>query len=211
MTGGLLLSYILLWIVIVVLVLIVVGMLRQIGQLQLQLKPQARVLLTDDGLPLAESAPSFQAREVQSGALVHFPSTDERGSVVIFVSPTCQPCQELVPDLGTFWSQQRTAYNFFVVCTGSLAQVREFVRLYGVAFPLLHDAESAISEAFQHRRTPYGYLIDEHGFVRMKGVINDAGMLQALVQMRGTRRDERAWQPASAIAEATDGAVRQKH
>lgn len=193
MSGIWLLSYLLLWALVAVLILLVVGMLRQIGQLQMKTDPEQGVLVTDDGLPLAEPAPAFEAREAFEDRVVSFPP-GRRKAVVIFLSTTCQPCYELVPHLNGFWEKERSSYEFYIICSGSREQVREFARLYNAVFPMVYDADGEIVQRFQHRRTPYAYLVDEHGIVRMKGVVNEEKTLRALIQLRGTRRDEEAWQ-----------------
>lgn len=200
MSGVWLHTYVLLWALVGMLLLLVVGMLRQIGELQLKANPTASVLVTDDGLPLAEAAPPFAAKEASGDSTVSFPP-QQRKAVVLFISPTCLPCQELVPALNVFWAKERAALAFYIVCSGDRGQVQEFMRLYEVQFPLIYDPTSAITELFQHHRTPYAYLVDEHGIVRIKGIVNDGSMLESLIQLRGTRRDEHAWQ----LAERSNG------
>ena len=70
MSGVWLASYIVLWVVVLVLAFLLAGALRQLGLMQLRLGDDPGVLITDTGLERGAKAPDFTAIESESGELV---------------------------------------------------------------------------------------------------------------------------------------------
>lgn len=58
-------------------------------------------------------------------------------------------------------------------CQDSLADVAEFIKLYGVEFPILKDIENKVADLFGAQRTPEVYLLDADNNIRYRGRIDD--------------------------------------
>lgn len=90
MTGGAwIISYVLLWVAVLVLGLAVVVLLRQIGVLHTRLRPLG-VHFAGEGPQTDAPAPAAQAFDFAAADL----------TLVVFTSPTCEICRTLVPALG---------------------------------------------------------------------------------------------------------------
>ena len=88
MTGGVwVVSYVLLWVTVLVLGVVVVALLRQIGVLHTRLRPLG-VHQAGEGLDRGEVAPPLPGRAYEGGV-----------TLVAFTSPTCTICRSLVPSL----------------------------------------------------------------------------------------------------------------
>lgn len=203
MSGIWVVSYVLLWGLVAVLIVLAIGLLKQLGEVQLTLGGRPSVLMTEDGVPLGEGAPRLATGPRELGP--NFPPEGQK-AVVLFLATTCSPCQKLVPALNDFWITEKRSLAIYTFCVGSREEVDEFGKQFSVRFPLIPDPDGVVAARFQHQRTPFGYLVDEGGIVRMKGVVNDRSMLAALAEGRGTARAEAAWKPATGVTdEATAG------
>jgi len=96
MSGLWLVSYIALWLLVIALTLIVLGLVRQLGLIHLRLGPEQNVLTTKEGLELGSPAPDFRATDIVQGKEITLADLKGRQSVLVFVSPSCSPCLELM-------------------------------------------------------------------------------------------------------------------
>ena len=96
-------SYGLLWVLLVLMALLLLSVLRQLGNIYLTLERQDAGVLPgiDAGLPIGESAPDVLLWDV-SEELHRL--TDYRGNalLLIFSFPDCGPCKQLIPELNVF-------------------------------------------------------------------------------------------------------------
>src|SRR5918999_4053412 len=90
-------SYAVLWILVVVLCVVVVALARQIGTLHMRLGPRGALEMDDEGPPLGE-APEPIDTVAADGATVTIGGPGE-GQLVMFVSPSCNMCREVLPAL----------------------------------------------------------------------------------------------------------------
>ena len=88
MEGIWLASYLLQWVLIGLLAFVVIGLMRQIGELRLRVGEEREV-----GIAVGSKAPLFQG-EGLNGAVDLETMVGER-LLVLFVHPTCPPCKEL--------------------------------------------------------------------------------------------------------------------
>src|ERR671919_441117 len=88
-------SYVLLWLLVVMLCVIVVALARQIGTLHLRLGPRGALEIDSEGPPLGEPLPFVDARGADGASLVL--GGPGRRRLVLFSSPTCIVCREVAP------------------------------------------------------------------------------------------------------------------
>ena len=82
-----------------------------------------------------------------------------------------------------------------VVCNGSETACEEFARQLRVVAPLVSDPTNAIALRYDVHITPFMYLVDESGLVRIRGVVNTWPQLEALLNEEGTFQGDRPWKP----------------
>ena len=80
MSGVWLASYLVLWLVVLVLAFLLAGSLRQLGLIQLRLGDDPGALITDSGLERGAQAPEFIAADSETGEPVSLSS--------------CRPCRD---------------------------------------------------------------------------------------------------------------------
>jgi len=101
--------------------------------------------------------------------------------MLVFVSPTCPVCKTLLPVIRSTRLAEHRWLDFVLASDGDLDTQRRFVaeqRLQG--FPYVVSAPLGI--AYQVGKLPYAVLIDEHGLLRARGLINSREHLESLLQ-----------------------------
>jgi methylamine dehydrogenase accessory protein MauD len=181
MNGIWLISYISLWILVVVLTIIVLGLVRQLGIIYLRLGPEQNLLATTEGLELGKPLPEFEANEFTHNRIFTAKDLEGRQSILVFVSPSCSPCKELMPHLIEFQKSWDGKINIVLFCQGEARPGIEFFSSYDLHSYLIIDQEGKLSETFHVRATPYAYSLDKDGIVQKRGIVNNRSGLEELL------------------------------
>lgn len=194
-------SYILLWLVVAATAFVMVGVLRQLGLIQLRLGPDSGALITPEGLERGIEAPNFETIELSTKRLVHLSDFRGRRVLLIFLSPTCSPCRELIPHLNEVALGYQDKVEVLAVCHGSESACAEFGRLYLLKPILLADPTNKIAAQYGTTITPFAFLVNEDGIILIRGVVNTLPQLEALLKEEGTFQGELPWQPVVTLAD----------
>ncbi len=96
---------------------------------------------------------------------------DYRGQVVLVNNwaTWCPPCRAEMPELEAFYQAHKSQdFTLIGISAGDTqAQVKSFIREYGLTFPMWIDLESAALSAFRNNSLPSSYVIDKTGTVRL--------------------------------------------
>jgi methylamine dehydrogenase accessory protein MauD len=184
-SGVWLASYVVLWVVVLLLAFLLAGALRQLGLLQLRLGDDPGALITDTGLERGAPAPDFTAVDAETGELVSLSDLPAVPRMVVFASPGCLSCRELIPGLNEV-RKTRGEFDFLVVCRGDLESCQAFGRMNGLEAPMVVDTTGQIERDYLVTLTPFAYLIDHGGRVVIRGVANDWRQLESLLEQEGT-------------------------
>ena len=184
MSGWWLASYAALWALVIVLGVLVVALARQVGTLHLRMGPRGALELDEEGPPLGETpqpvaATDLDGREVWIGG-------PGEGQLVVFVSPGCPVCREVLPGVP---AAARAGRLEPVVVTD--AEEPEAVATYaraGVGAPVV--AGPGLGERYGVPGTPYAIVIDPSGAVRAKGTVNNLEQVEGLVDTALRRVEE---------------------
>ncbi len=180
MEGIWLASYLLQWVFIGLLAFIVIGLMRQIGELRLRVGEEP-----DMGLAVGSQAPLFQG-EGLNGTVDLETMIGER-LLVLFVHPTCPPCKELFASLnGEADRIEAQDVILMLVSGGSREQNQEMVDEFKLSWPLVIQQEHEIADLYGSSWTPFGFVVDVEGNVAEKGVVNDVHVLGELLAKDAT-------------------------
>jgi methylamine dehydrogenase accessory protein MauD len=180
---ALLVSHLLLWLLVVVLAGVVLALTRQIGVLHDRVAP-AGALVGGETPRVGEAAPlmevdDFQGRPQRVGGREAF----GRSTLLLFVSPTCPVCKELLPVARRLSGAARASLRLVLASDGPRAEHEAFVRR-----ERLEDETYLLSTplglAFQVARLPHAVLIDAEGVVRARGLVNTREHLESLFEAR---------------------------
>jgi methylamine dehydrogenase accessory protein MauD len=172
-------------VLVLLLAFLLAGALRQLGLFQLRLGDDPGALITDSGLDRGATAPDFTALDSASGELVSLSDLPAVPRMLVFASPGCLSCRELIPGLNEV-RKTRGDFDFLVVCRGDLESCQAFGRMNRLEAPMVVDTTGQIEKDYLVTLTPFAYLIDHDGRVVIRGIANDWRQLESLLEQEGT-------------------------
>lgn len=178
---GLVVAFILLWILVAGLAVAVFALARQVGILYERIAPMG-ALMTDSGPSVGEAVRRFDVAALD-GRPVSIGAGGTRAQLLFFLSPTCPVCKKLLPILASVAAAERSWLDIILASDGDAAEHRAFVkqrRLDDFPYVLSRD----LGLAFRVSRLPYAALVDGAGVVRAKGLINNREQLESLFNAR---------------------------
>jgi methylamine dehydrogenase accessory protein MauD len=178
MTSILIASQIVSWLIIMGLGFAVLALARQVGVLHLRLAP-AGALMTGKGPAVGEAAPVMDVTTIDDAPLsIGKPRTRGRAQLLLFVSPHCPLCKDLIPVAKSFARHERLDIVF--VGDDELAEQRAMIAKMDMGgFPFVNG--SLVGRMFHVDRLPHAVLIGEGGIVLSKGLVNSREHLESLV------------------------------
>jgi methylamine dehydrogenase accessory protein MauD len=186
MSGVWLASYIVLWLLVLALAFLLAGALRQLGLLQLRLGDDPGALITDTGLERGTLAPDFTALDSESGELVTLSELAPIPRMIVFASPGCLSCRELIPGLNEVRKTRGGEFDFLVICRGDPESCQAFGRMNRLEAPMVVDTTGQIEKDYIVTLTPFAYLLDHERNVVIRGLANDWRQLESLLEQEGT-------------------------
>lgn len=187
MTSPLLLaSHVLLWLIVLLQAVVIVVLVRHVGLLHLRLGAQG-ALATSEGPTVGDEAPLFETVDV-TGRHVTSPWQRDKRSLLIFVSPNCGACTDLVPSIRAI---RRAEPEMTEILLFSDVGTSENLALAGrTGCPVIVDG--AIAADYGVEGSPYAIAIDTSGKVRAKGVVNHVEHLESLLDFLAADLDDLA-------------------
>jgi methylamine dehydrogenase accessory protein MauD len=173
MTPWWLLSYVALWLVVLVLGFLLLGALRVLGLLRWRLE-QLEVTTPSrtgrGGLRPGKKAPDFTLPSV-AGAEFSLHDFAGRRVFLVFTQSGCKPCQGVVPALNRL--QRGGEVQVLVVNNGDRETTRQWAGAARACFPVLVQEQFGVSRRYQMYATPFAFLIDERGVIASRGLVNN--------------------------------------
>lgn len=177
-------SYVVLWLLVVVLCVVVVALARQIGTLHLRLGPRGALEMDDEGPPLGEAPEPVDAADID-GRAVTIGGPGE-AQVLMFVSPGCMLCEQVLPSLPAI-ARDNDFAPYVLTDVDEIESQLTFgpKRLSARVVPA-----RAIASAYEVPGTPYIVVLDRFGVVRAKGTVNNLEQMEGLVDTGRSRARE---------------------
>ena len=113
--------------------------------------------------------------------------------VLVFASPGCLSCRELIPGLNEVRKTQKGEFDFLVICRGDVESCQGFGRINRLEATMLVDTNGQIEKDYQVTLTPFAYLLDHEGNVVIRGIANDWRQLESLLEQEGTLQTTQTW------------------
>jgi methylamine dehydrogenase accessory protein MauD len=171
-------SYIILWVVVLVQLLLTLSLARLIGQLTRRF-PAAGALTVDSGPELGQALGDFQGTTLRGEPLnLSFPRSHH--VFFFYLTPGCSTCDELMPVARVFFREiAGEAETVIVMVHGSGNLQQEYVEEQGLGhYRIL--AEEQLPKTWYVGGAPYGVWVDGEGVVRAKGLVNRREHLESL-------------------------------
>lgn len=183
-SGWWLVSYVVLWILVIALSLLVLALARQIGVLHMRLGPRGALEMDDEGPPLGEAPEPYAARALDGRDLVVGGPGDPQ--LLLFVSPDCPICKDVLPSVAPAARAARMVPIAIVDVEAPIA--REAYAHSSPGVPVVAAPEAAT--AYEVPGTPYAVILDAIGVVRAKGTVNSLEQLEGLVDTARRRVED---------------------
>lgn len=163
---GLIVSSVLLWTIVLFNLLLTIGLMRRANK---EARPQFPEYET---LPIGDTTPDFEA-ELLDGQTVTLANYAQRSLLMIFMSMTCAPCVEKLPqirDLATVTSQSGVWLLLIFRESGSV--VREFANEHSLNMPILIvPPPNQLWRKYKVPGTPFYYRLNEDNVIVEKGFL----------------------------------------
>ena len=181
MSGIWLVSYVVLWLLVLVLAFTGLAILRQLGLVYARTGGSLGALQTSDGLPLGATIPATDVLDVHGVAQPLAP-TKTPFKIVLLMSPTCEVCKPMIPSLPSFAAGVEHEAELLVVLNrsdgyASLATLGGERRIGGLRVAV----EPSLLDILEIPATPYAVVVDQAGQVASKGVVNNIVQLESVL------------------------------
>jgi methylamine dehydrogenase accessory protein MauD len=178
MIVALIVSQVLSWLLIAALAFALLALARQVGVLHTRIAP-AGALTTASGPAVGDIAPVLSLKTIDGAAVsVGKAAAAGRLQLLMFVSPMCPICKELIPVAKSFARREKLDVVF--VGDDALDDQREMIRDLGIAgLPFVNGPD--VGRAYVVDKLPHAVLLDHAGVVLSKGLVNSREHLESLV------------------------------
>jgi len=177
-TETLTVAVIVLGLVVAVLGIVVLALARQIGILHTRLAP-AGALMNTAGPEIGQAAPQLSVDTID-GSTLAIGGPGVQPLLLLFVSPTCPVCKELVPVARSLARREKLRL-VFASDGGDPQKHQDYIERMGIgAYPYVVSAELGLRLAVD--KLPHAALIDRDGMLRSRGLVNSREHLESLVE-----------------------------
>ena len=160
------------------------AVLTMIGRIEIQRSGDGQVLVTDDGPDLHTEMPRISGRDL-NGREIGNADYEDRDWVLLLASRGCLSCQSLLRSIRATRRGLRHPVEIVLVLEASKKDAEALADQHRFNVPVIVDDEDRIRQGLGVTRSPYGFLVDGQGIVRMKGVVNTQDQLEGLIHRRG--------------------------
>jgi thiol-disulfide isomerase/thioredoxin len=179
MSNLFLISYGVLWFLVVCLFLLMFLVFRQFGLVYL--KTAAGV--SRSGVDIGTIIPDLEM-ETLIGDKLKLSNYGGEPLLLIFTSPHCAPCQHLIPHLDNFVDKYPGLPTLVFSMEGSEEETRSMFPRPRYQIVPLPDRE-LFNSVFEGEVTPFAFIIDGTRKIVSKGLVNNLGDLEHLIDHSG--------------------------
>jgi peroxiredoxin/uncharacterized membrane protein YphA (DoxX/SURF4 family) len=135
-----------------------------------------------DGLPIGASAPDFVLPDV-NGKQVEFEHLLMQTKPLLFfyVSPTCEPCKALLPEIDVWQSDLKNKVNFVFISEGS---PKENIEKFGKERTVLLQKDREVTSKFLAKWTPTAFLVQTDGTIASRLAAGDIAIRELVNQIK---------------------------
>ncbi|RCX19135.1 hypothetical protein DFP94_105151 [Fontibacillus phaseoli] len=164
-------SYLLLWVIVILISYGVIVILKSAIATRSMLYEQ------QEGLPEGVEFP-LNDRIPMDGKALSLTDHGKLGTLIFLTSSQCLACKKLYSVINEV-QKKMPVYQYLFMMSGPEDEVNAAIKLYELQVPIIHV------ENFKDLQTPFvpfGYYVSPDGLIKAKGIINNEGHLQALVK-----------------------------
>lgn len=179
MTLFLLTMVVLLTAAVVGLLLMILGLAREVGRVQVRLGPLGARMM-DTGPKIEQVGPTFHGLTDHVGRTVSVGGHRDRPQLLLFTAPGCSTCKSLLPGMKAM-AKGEGDIDIVMISDGTPAEHSEFLAGAGLGNELSYVDGRDVGIAYQVGTTPFGVMLDEHGKIKAKGLCNHMAQVESLL------------------------------
>jgi peroxiredoxin/uncharacterized membrane protein YphA (DoxX/SURF4 family) len=143
-----------------------------------------------DGLPLGAPFPDFALADL-NGKIVEFDHLlgTAKPTLFFFVSPTCNPCKALLPEIETWQTDLKNKLQIVFVSSGTADENLEKFGGAGSRQILLQN-DRELAEATGAKWTPTALLVNADGAIASNLAVGDAAIRELIGKIKAKSADE---------------------
>ena len=127
---------------------------------------------TEEGLTQGDVAPDFTLTTLD-GKKVQLSDLKGKKVIVNFWATWCPPCKAEMPHMQNFYDEFSKDENVEILAVNltngdKVESVQNFVKDYGLTFPIPMDEEGMVGQTYQAITIPTSYMIDTKGRIQNK-------------------------------------------
>jgi methylamine dehydrogenase accessory protein MauD len=180
--GSLLISYVILWALVIFLSLLVFALARQVGVLHERVAP-AGALMPTSGPKVGEMTEAMSVTDLNGNVLtIGGVDSEALATLILFISPTCPVCKSLLPVARSMVSYEGSRMRLVFASDGDkIEQHVAYVSDLDIAdYPYV--VSQALGLAYAVSKLPFAVLIGSDGSLKSKGLVNSREHLESLVE-----------------------------
>jgi len=166
------------WVALILLALLVVGLMREVGLMQLKIGPPG-------AMGDAQGAPIGLTVERQLvAALDDTPVTlplPDTANLVVFLAPSCGICHQLIDPVRIVAKHERDL-AVTVVCAGEEQECRDFLGDVEKRVVVVPDIGGQINQTLGITSSSFAQVFDREGVAGPSGVVNNLAHLESLLK-----------------------------
>jgi methylamine dehydrogenase accessory protein MauD len=175
--AALLVSYCILWVLVLCLCMTVYVLARHVGMLHIR-TGNSSARMTNRGPEIGSTVNEVHFRDL-NGQDVVIGGRQERHTLLVFISPGCQACNELVPALKSIARHER-GVRLVIMAVAEEAETREYLKRHYLLHLSTVCSKDVVS-LYGIAGIPHSLLLDRDGVVRTKGIVNTAVHLESIL------------------------------
>jgi methylamine dehydrogenase accessory protein MauD len=173
-----------LWVVVILLAVTVLALARQVGLLHERIAP-AGALAPTSGPKVGEAAEAESYAALSGQAVtIGGPDPQQRPTLVLFTSPTCPVCRELVPVARSVARREGLRLVFASDGGDERTHMRYAATMQLDGYPYV--LSQPLGLRFGVSRLPFAVLISGQGVLAARGLVNNREHLESLLESMRT-------------------------
>lgn len=137
-----------------------------------------------DGLPIGALLPEFELKDTDGESISTISLyANGKGALLLFVSPTCAPCKNLVPKFREWAAELSEKVNLYLITSG---KADENIKKFGdlPSSPLLLQEKREFADAVNAKWTPSAIYINSKGRVASHISAGDTAVAELVEKVR---------------------------
>ena len=200
MEGWWLVSYVVNWVLLIALGIFCIAILRQLGLLYVRLGGSLGALQTADGPELGAPLPVTSVHDPFGVVRSLLPEAGHH-KLLVFMSPTCEICDPMVPHMPGFSRSLKSHAEMLVMMT-SEDTTGKFSSWKPGAPQMVID--QSLAEMLVLPAMPSAVVVDDQGRIVSKGVFNDMVQLESLLNEADSGTNGHAHRTEEPVLERAD-------